>query len=90
MSFFFQLGIFLSLILLLLILLSISLFLIDNDPVEESEEESVDFDDNNDFDESIDFNDNIDLNDLNYGNINFDSNTDTMSEISELSNISSV
>ena len=57
-------------------ILTISLFLIDNDPVEESEEEIVDFDDDND-------DDNIGFNNFNFGNIDIDGNTDTMSENSD-------
>jgi len=81
MSVYVQFGILISSILLSLILLSMSLFLIDNDTIEESEEdyeiEIIDFSNSSDFD------DNIGFNDFNFGNIDFDSNTDIMSECSD-------
>ena len=70
--------------------MAISLVLIGNDIEEDNEDydiESISFDD---IDGNIEFDNNIGFNDFDFGNIVLDDNTDSMSEISELSNIQSV
>ena len=83
MSIYVQLGVIIGL--LLTFLMAISLILIDNGRAGDSEEdyniEIISFDGNLEFD--IEFNDD-------FGNIVSDDKTDSMSEISELSNIPSV
>ena len=83
MSIYVQLGVIIGL--LLTFLMAISLILIDNGRSGDNEEnyniEIISFDGNLEFD--IEFNDD-------FGNIVSDDKTDSMSEISELSNIPSV
>ena len=88
MSIYIQFGVIITLI--LIFLMAISLVLIDNDIEEDNEDydiESISFDD---IDGNIEFDNNIGFNDFDFGNIVLDDNTDSMSEISELSNIESV
>ena len=88
MSIYVQFGVIITLI--LIFLMAISLVLIDNDIEEDNEDydiESISFDD---IDGNIEFDNNIGFNDFDFGNIVLDDNTDSMSEISELSNIQSV
>ena len=84
MSIYVQLGVIIGL--LLTFLMAISLVLIGNSREEDNEEdyevEIISFDDS--------FDSNIGFNDFDFGNIVLDDNTDSMSEISEISNISSV
>ena len=80
MSIYVQFGV--IIILILILLMAISLVLIDNGRAGDNEE---------DYEvEIISFDDNIVFNDFDFGNIVLDDNTDSMSEISELSNIPSV
>ena len=80
MSIYVQFGVIITLI--LIFLMAISLVLIDNGRAGDNEE---------DYEvEIISFDDNIGFNDFDFGNIVLDDNTDSMSEISELSNIPSV
>ena len=80
MSIYVQFGVIITLI--LIFLMAISLVLIDNSRAGDNEE---------DYEvEIISFDDNIGFNDFDFGNIVLDDNTDSMSEISELSNIPSV
>jgi len=88
MSIYVQFGVIITLI--LIFLMAISLVLIDNSREEDNEEDSEE-----DYEvEIISFDDifdgNIDFNDFDFGSIVLDDNTDSMSEISEISNISSV
>ena len=84
MSIYVQVGVIITLI--LIFLMAISLVLIDNSREEDNEEdyevEIISFDDI--------FDGNIGFNDFDFGSIVLDDNTDSMSEISEISNISSV
>ena len=84
MSIYVQFGVIITLI--LVFLMAISLVLIDNsragDNEEDYEVEIISFDDS--------FDGNIGFNDFDFGNIVLDDSTDSMSEISELSNIQSV
>jgi len=90
MSIYIHLGAIIGLI--LIFLMAISLILIDNGREGDNEEdydiEIINFDDS--FDGNIEFDDNIGFNDFDFGNIVLDDNTDSMSEISEFSNIQSV
>jgi len=90
MSIYIHLGAIIGLI--LIFLMAISLILIDNGRERDNEEdydiEIINFDDS--FDGNIEFDDNIGFNDFDFGNIVLDDNTDSMSEISEFSNIQSV
>jgi len=85
MSIYVQSGVIITFI--LIFLMAISLFLIDNSREGDNEEdydiEIISFD-SNISDENIGFND------FDFGNTVLDDNTDSMSEISELSNIQSV
>lgn len=84
MSIYVQVGVIITLI--LIFLMAISLVLIGNSREEDNEEdyevEIISFDDI--------FDGNIGFNDFDFGSIVLDDNTDSMSEISEISNISSV
>ena len=84
MSIYVQVGVIITLI--LIFLMAISLVLIGNSREEDNEEdyevEIISLDDI--------FDGNIDFNDFDFGSIVLDDNTDSMSEISEISNISSV
>ena len=87
MSIYVQFGVIITLI--LIFLMAISLVLIDNSKEDNEEDNEEDYEV-----EIISFDDifdgNIDFNDFDFGSIVLDDNTDSMSEISEISNISSV
>ena len=80
MSIYVQFGV--IIILILVFLMAISLVLTDNG-IEGDNEEDYEI-------EIISFDSNIGFNDFDFGNIVLDDNTDSMSEISELSDIQSV